>query len=283
MIAISCESACDLTKEMLERYNIFTVPFHILVGDKTYYDGELDIDEIFDYYKKTDKLAKTSAVNAFQFKEHFKKLKDLGYDKIIHFSLSSGISSAYQNAVTASKEFEGIEVIDSLALSTGIALEAIYASNLVKDGKSFEEIVKASNERRKFAQSSCIIESVTYLHRGGRCSFFKMIGANLLRLKPVVYINNETGKLEPKEKFRGPMKKVVNEYIDKTLEKYNNPDKSLAFITYTNCNEELLSAAKEKLLEAGFKEVLITRAGATIACHCGPGCFGILYMNDGNR
>lgn len=281
MIAISAESSIDLSKELLDEYNIFTLPFTILMGDKTVFDGEVKNEDLFEFTKKTGKLPKTSAVNVAQFKSHFQKLKDAGYDQIIHFSLSSGISSAYQNAFAASKDFDNVTVIDTLSLSTGIALLAILASSLVKEGKSFDEIVKTCNEKKKFIEASCLVDKATYLHKGGRCSLLKMLGANLLQLKPCVYCNNTTGKLEAKQTVRGNLKKTAVDYIDRTLKLYPNPNKELVFVTYTSITEEILQIVKNKLIEEGFKNIIVTESGSTIACHCGPDCIGVLYMNDG--
>ena len=280
-IAISAESTIDLPKNLLEKYDIKTLPFTLIMGENSCLDGEISCEELFDFTNKTNLLPKTSAVNEFQYREHFKKIFDDGYDAIIHFSLSSAISSACSNAMKVKEEFKNCYVIDTKSLSTGIALLAISARNMALQGLSPLEIYESSLKRVPFVQASFSLESVNYLYKGGRCSMLSMLGANLLHIKPSILVNTESGKMSADKKYRGPMKKVVNEYVDDILAKFNTPDKSLCFITYSTGSDELVEQIKEKLLGYGFKEVIPTHAGGTISCHCGPHCLGILYINDG--
>ncbi|MFA6829772.1 MAG: DegV family protein [Bacilli bacterium] len=280
-IVISAESTIDLPTEILEQYHIRTVPFSIVMGEKSYLDGVVLSKDLFEFTEKTGKLPKTSAVNEFQYRKHFQKLFDEGYEGIIHFSLSSELSCAYQNALKVSKDFENVYVIDSRTLSTGIALQAIYASKLAESGVRISEIVDRVKSRIPFDQASFSLESVNYLYKGGRCSMLAHIGANLLHLKPVIIVKN--GKMVAGKKFIGNMKKVVLQYVDEILKSFDNPDHGLVFITYSSAPEEVLQAAKSRLLEVGFKNVIPTLAGGTISCHCGPHCLGILYFNDGDN
>lgn len=282
-IAISAESTIDLPKELLIRFDIHTVPFTLIRGEKSAYDGEVRPEELFAFTDKTGKLPKTSAVNEFQYREHFKKLKEEGYDGIIHFSLSSGISSAYSNARKAKDEFENVYVVDTKSLSTGIALLAISARRRADQGLSLKEIYEKSLSRVKDVQASFSLESVNYLYKGGRCSRLKRLGANLLHLKPEIFVHTDSGLRKAGDKFRGPRKKVVRQYVEDTLKKFDHPDLSLCFITYSTAPDDVVEAVKERLLQRGFKEVLPTHAGGTISCHCGPHCLGILYINDGEQ
>ena len=280
-IAITAESTIDLPKSLLQEFSIQTVPFSVSMGDKTGLDGEITPEEEFAYTKKTGKLPHTAAVNPFQFEEFFSSvLKD--YDHIIHFSLSSKISKACENATLVSHEeaYEGkVDVIDTLSLSTGIALQAIYATKLVKQGLEPSEIVAKCKARIPYCQASFSLESVDNLYKGGRCSALAMIGANILKIKPEIYVSE--GKMIAGKKYRGSMETVVGHYVDDTLASFPNPDKDLVFITYSTATEEALKVAKEKLVAKGFKRIEYTTAGATIACYCGPHCLGILYINDG--
>ena len=277
-IAITAESTIDLSQELLDQYEIKTLPFTLILGEQEGKDGEIKPEDLFAFTEKTGKLARTAAINEFQFEEFFTNLKK-EYDAIIHFSLSSKISSACANAKNAAKNFENVTIIDSLSLSTGIALQAIYASRLVKAGKSYEEIVAAVTERVPYTQASFSLESVNYLYKGGRCSMLKMLGANLLKLKPEIYVKD--GAMGPGAKYRGPMKVVVDAYVKDTLKDYSNFDPEIAFVTYSTAPEDVVESAKKALLDAGFKTVYTTTAGGTISCHCGPHCLGVLYFNDG--
>lgn len=280
-IAISAESTIDLPQSLLEEYDIHTVPFGIVMGEETFLDGEVKAEDLFSYADKNNKLPKTNAVNQYQYEEHFKKLKELGYDGIIHFSLSNKISSACQNAIEVSKHLENVVVIDTLSLSTGIALQAIYASKLAKAGYQLDEIVSLCQKRIPYCQASFSLESVNYLYLGGRCSMLKMLGANVLHLKPAIIVEN--GSMKAGRKYRGNMMKAVMGYVKDTLSDFSNYDLDEVFITFSSCEDDVLQAVKDELSAHGFKNIHATHAGATISTHCGPHCLGILYFNDGEH
>ena len=280
-ICISAESTIDLPKELLDEFGIKTVPFTITLGEKTGLDGVTTPEEIFDYVDQTGILPKTSAVNVAQFDEHFRKLlKD--YDEVIHFSLSSEISAAYQNACLAASELNGkVKVIDTRSLSTGIALLAIYAARLVNEGKKSDEVVKLVEERIPNNQASFVIATVDYLHKGGRCSSLAKLGALLLRIRPQILVKD--GKMGPGKKYMGKQIDCVKNYCEDTLNEFDSPDLSIGFVTHSGATEDMVEAAKNALAAKGFKRIIETRAGATISSHCGPKTLGILYINDGGR
>ena len=278
-IAITAESTIDLPKELLQEFDIRTIPFTIVMGEEAKLDGEFPVSELFEFTDKTGQLPRTSAVNEFQYEEFFGNiLKE--YDEIVHISLSSEISSACANAKSvAAKNPEKIHVIDSRSLSTGIALLAMAARDYANKGHSAKEIVEMVEKRVPHDQASFSLESVNYLYKGGRCSLLSMIGANVLRIKPEIYVRD--GKMYPGKKYRGPMKKVVLDYVEDTLAEFNTPDLSRVFITYSTAPDEVVEAVEERLKKAGFQRIMRTTAGGTISCHCGPHCLGILYINDG--
>ena len=279
-IALSAESTIDLPVELLQKYNIHTTPFTILLGDEAKLDGEVPVPEIIDFVNKTGTLPKTSAVNQYQYKEHWDKLLE-EYDAVIHFSLSSEISVACHNAKTCAQDYDNVFVIDTRALSTGIALLAIYASKLIKEDLAPEEIVKKCEERIPHLQVSFILERLDYLHKGGRCSALSLFGANLLKLRIQILVKD--GKMGPANKYRGNMSRCITSYVNDTLATYNTPDLSEVFITSTTASEEQIESVKAILKEHGFKNIMVTYAGGTITSHCGENCLGILYLNDGNH
>lgn len=274
-IAISAESTVDLPKEILSKYNITTVPFTILLGDETVLDGEVPTETIFDYVTEHKVLPKTSAVNEFQYEEHFTNLlKDA--DAVIHYTLSSDMSCAYTNAVKASKNFKNVYVIDSRSLSTGIALLAIKASKMASEGKTVSEIVEQTTKDTELVQASFVINKLDYLKKGGRCSSLALLGANLLKIRPQIVVRN--GKMISGKKYRGDFNIVVKNYCADTLKEFSSYDNTLAFVTYTTASAEAVNYADEALKNAGFKEIYHTRAGGTIASHCGPNTLGILFL-----
>ena len=277
-ICISAESTVDLPQNLLDEFGIKTVPFSVLLGTELGLDGVLTPQEIFDYVDRTGVLPKTSAVNEAQYEDFFEGLLK-EYDTVIHFSLSSDFSSAYQNAFNVAKRMKNVHVVDSRSLSTGIALLAINAAKMVKAGKSVEEILKSSEERKLHNQTSFVLATVDYLYKGGRCSALARLGVQLFRIKPQILVKE--GKMVPGKKYMGKQNQCVENYVKDTLAEFNNPDLSLVFITHSHATPEMVEIARKQLLAKGFKRVEETFAGATISSHCGPKCLGILYLNDG--
>ena len=279
-ICISAESTIDLQQDLLDVFEIKTVPFTITLGEKNGLDGVTTPEEIFEYVDKTGVLPKTSAVNVGQFQEYFSSLLK-EYDEVIHFSLSSDMSSAYQNACTVAQELGHVHVVDSMSLSTGIALLAIYASKLVKQGCSVDEIIKKVSERIPNDQASFVLATVDYLYKGGRCSALAKLGATLFRIRPQILVMN--GKMGPGKKYTGKQVDCVINYCRDTLEQFDTPDLEIGFVTHSGASQDMIDAAVNAMKERGFRRVFITTAGATISSHCGPRCLGILYINDGGR
>ena len=278
-ICISAESTIDLSKELLAQYEIDIIPFGVLLGEEAYLDGDITPQDIFDYVDKNKILPRTSAINEFQYKEYFENKLANGYDAIIHFSLSSEISSSCTHAERAARKLDNVYIIDSRSLSTGIALQAIYARKLTNKGLAPQEIVEKVKTRIPYVQASFVIQTLEYLHKGGRCSGLLRFGAAILRIKPQIIVSE--GKMAPAKKYIGRKSQVVQQYCKDTLEQFANPDLSVAFVTHTLATPEMVSVAIEALKNRGFKTIYETTAGATITSHCGPMTLGILFINDG--
>ncbi len=280
-IAITSDSTIDLSKELLEKYDIKVLPLQLILGDEVYFDGEVTNEYIFNYVNENGILPKTSAANEQAFIDFFnEQLKD--YDAIIHFDISSDMSVTYRNAVEASKQFDGkVEVIDSRNLSTGIALLAIYARELTKTESDVKVIAEKVRNRVGNVQASFVIERLDFLHKGGRCSSVALLGANILKIRPQIIVKD--GKMHSHKKFNGSMPSVVTKYCKATLEEFNNIDKSMVFITYSSATPEMIKAAHDVVDGLGFKNVYETKAGCIVSSHCGANTLGILYMNDGDK
>ncbi|MDY5441327.1 MAG: DegV family protein [Candidatus Enteromonas sp.] len=277
-ICISSESALDLPKSLQKEFDIHVIPITLILGEREVADGEVDPHEIYDYVEESGKLARTAAVNEFAYTEFFSSLLQ-EYDHIIHFSLSSKLSACCANAISAShnEELEGkVTVIDTLSLSAGLGYFCIKASLLAKEGKDVPEIVDAYHKLHEKLSITFFVEQLEYLYKGGRCSRLALFGANLLKLRPQILVRE--GALVPGVKFRGPLNKVVNAYLETVEKDAPEFDDSIAFIAHTVMPEEYLESTKKRLLERGFKRVEIVSAGGGIACHCGPHAFGVIYF-----
>lgn len=276
-IAITADSALDLEKKVLEEYDIKVIPFHILLGESEYLDGEISTSDIIQYVEKTGVLPRTSAVNEFELEEFFTEiLKE--YDAIVHVSISSGVSSACQNAMNISKKLKNVYVIDSKALSSAEGLIAIKCRELANKGKSAKEIAEIMQERANKMQCSFVVERLDYLHKGGRCSGFQLLGANIFKIRP--RISMKGGKMNNDKKYRGEMKTVVSKYASDLLQEFSYADKEMATIAHVLATDEMIEAMVSVLKEAGFKKILVQDAGSTVTSHCGLHTVGIFYFND---
>ena len=283
-IKILADSTADLTREICEKYDIEQLPLTINLGEKSFSDGiDINPEMIYEFVKETKQLPKTSALNQNFYNETYKKIFEQGYDGIVHFTISAEMSTCYNNAVLASKQFQNVRVIDSRTLSTGIALLAIYASELTKQGDlTVDEIAKNIEKRIKFDQTSFVVDKLEYLYRGGRCSAVALLGANLLKIKPSIQVKE--GKMGMEKKYFGNLEKVVMKYVEDTLKKFNNPDYKRIFVTHTEIDKNIVDMVVDYLKNnTKFKEILETTAGSTVTSHCGSHTLGILYLNDGEQ
>ena len=275
-IAITAESTIDLPLELLNKYNIKIIPFSVILGDNEYKDGEITSNDIFKFVAENKVLPKTSAINQAQYEEFFKdQLK--GNDALIHFALSSQISSACSHAIEAAKQVENVFVVDTKSLSTGIALLAIKARELAESGKQANEIVEIVTNSTNKVQASFVVKKLDYLHKGGRCSSVALLGANLLQIRPQIILKD--GKMMSNKKYLGKMEKVIASYCKDVLSQNPDADKKYVFVTYTTATEGMVAAAKDAVKTAGFETVYETTAGATITSHCGEDTLGILFLN----
>ncbi len=276
-VKISADTVCDLSEELKQRYDIDTVPLYVTKGDKTLRDGiEISQKEVFAHYRTTGKLCSTSAVNVADFAEFFEKqLKE--HDELIMITISSEFSSCYQNACIAAEEFDNVYVVDSRNLSTGEGLVAVSAAKLAAQGLSAKEIVeKLQSDIIPKVDASFFVANVEYLHKGGRCSSIAALGANLLKLRPCIDVIE--GKMKVTKKYRGNMEKCLKEYVRDRLSQVEAYDDELIFVTHTTAPETAALAVQEVKSNGSFKEVAVTDAGCTVACHCGEDTLGILFI-----
>lgn len=276
-IVITGDSTCDLSPELRQRYNIDILPLGVTLGGKVYKDGvDITPDDIYAHHDKTGELPKTTAANVDEFYNFFKKFADEG-KTVIHFDISSGMSSTFNNARIAAEEFENIYVIDSANLSTGIGLLVVAAAEMVNEGLEAEEIVAKINDMVPKVDASFVIDNLEYLYKGGRCSALAAFGANMLKLKPCIEVKN--GAMGVSEKYRGRYADVLKTYVSERLGDGSDIDNSRVFVTHAGCDEEVVKQVVEQVKEAGiFKEVFLTRAGCTVSSHCGANTLGVLFV-----
>lgn len=278
-IRITSDSTCDLGHLVAER-GITLLPLAVNLGDNTFHDGvDITPQDIFDFVAKNNVLPKTAAPSIGDYEEFFAKFVDAG-DEVIHFNISAKSSGSHNMATQAAESFGGkVRVIDSMALSSGQGLLVLKAADMRDAGNSAGDIVEAVNALRERVNTSFIPDRLDYLYKGGRCSKMEMFGANILKIHPLIYM--EEGKLVPGKKYRGKMSFIIKQYIDDLKELYPNYEKTRCFVTHSSADPELVATAIQKVKETfEFDEVIETVAGSIVTSHCGRGTLGVLFVYE---
>ena len=281
MIKIVSDSTCDLSKELIEKYDIQIVPLHILLGEKEYLDGvEISPGEIYAWADQNEDTPKTSAVGFEEAADVVKQIVGTD-DEMIIFTISGKMSTTgnvFRMVVEDMELKDKVSVIDSENLSTGIGLMVLKAADMVKEGKSRTEICQSIDELKGKVQASFVVDTLTYLHRGGRCSSVAALAGGVLKLHPKIVVAE--GSMSADKKYRGKMEKAIMDYVQDMEEVLKKADSERVFITHSGCEQEIIDKVYEYLKDMNyFKEILITRAGGVISSHCGYGTLGVLYLN----
>lgn len=276
-VKIVADSACDLPRALLERYDISLLPMHIRIGGDEFLDGEeTSPKEIFAYTKNNGDICGTTAVNLAEYAQCFERYS-AEYDAVICVNISSAFSSCYQNAVTAAQDFPNVYVVDSRGLSAGEGLVALEAARLCETGLPPEEVYLRLLKIRDRVDSSFILSRLDYMKKGGRCGAVTAMGANLLQIKPCVRVRN--GRMDVARKYRGALERVLGDYVRDILARYERPQLDEAIIVYPPTKRTALDAVRRALGEAGrFSKIWEADASCTIACHCGPDTVGVMFL-----
>lgn len=280
MIRICSDSTCDLSDEITKKYGITIIPLHIVLDDKEYRDRvEITQDEIFEWADKNKTTPKTSAVSYDDAVNVIKPMADAG-DEFIIFTISAQMSTTFNvfHMVAEDLEVEDrVHVIDSMNLSTGIGLLVVEAAIMAQEGYSVAEIVNEMERLKPKVRASFVIDTLTYLARGGRCSSVAALTGGVLKIHPKIIVRN--GKMEVSKKYRGQIKSVVMDYVKDMHYALLGARRQRVFITHTCRDSEIVEEVRSYLEELGyFDEVLETRAGGVISSHCGPGTLGVLFI-----
>ena len=274
-VKIISDSTCDLSEELLIQYDIAVLP-HPIVRDGELLQDNVSItpDDIYAHYERTGRLCTTSAPNAYDYEQFWRPWLDEGYE-IVHFTISSEMSTAYNQAVLAAEETGHVYPVDSRSLSTGIGLLVVEAAIMAADGKSREEIRNRISELIPKVRASFVVDTLVYLYRGGRCSAVSALIGGALALHPMIVVKD--GKMDASKKYRGKIGKVIKNYARDLENDMKNAMPDRVFITYS---EKIVDEVRDYIASLGiFKDIIETRAGGVISSHCGPGTLGVLFIS----
>lgn len=274
---IFSDSTSDLPLELIKERDIKISPLTVVFNDEKHLDNvDITADNVYEYHKTTGQLAKTTATNIAEHEEFISNNLEEGKGAV-YFIISSDLSTSYNNARLAAEDFDNVYVIDSRNLSTGIGLQVLYAADLADKGLTAKEIYDEITSLTDRVDASFVVDTLEYLHQGGRCSSIAALGANLLKLRPCIQVKD--GKMSVCKKYRGKMTDVLKEYVKERISDVNNIDGSRIFITHSGGCDEIAKELKSIVNEVyPDKEIIISRAGCTVSVHCGPGTLGILTI-----
>ena len=278
-VRIIADSTCDLSKELVDKYGVTVIPLCVVMGEKSYYDGmEVTPDEIYTWADANKTTPKTAALSFDKTLEIIKPFMDAKED-IIFFGISGQMSTTCNIArlICEQEEYDRLFVIDSQNLSTGIGLQVIKACEMAEAGIKAEDIVSEIESARSRVRASFVVDTLTYLSRGGRCTAVTALLASALKLHPMIVVKD--GAMGVGKKFRGKMPVALTSYVNELKPSLLNAEKERVFITHSGCDDATVQMVKDMLTELKyFDEILITRAGGVISSHCGPGTLGVLFI-----
>lgn len=277
---IMTDSTVDLTPELVEKYDIKVLPLYIVVDDKSMRDSvDITSEEIIEWSNKNKTTPKTAAAGIQDAIDMLKPFKEAG-DDVVYIGISEDMSTTCNviRLAASDLDYDRVFVINSMNLSTGVGLQVIRAAELVMEGKSTEEVYEEINNAREKVRASFVVETLTFLARGGRCSAVSALLANTLQLRPRIEV--KMGKMGVGTKYRGKTKKVLMNYADDLREDLLKADKRRVFVTHSPMNPEDVQPVMDYLRELNyFDEVIETFAGGVITSHCGPATLGILFYD----
>ena len=281
MVKIISDSTCDLSPELLARYEIDILPLHILLGDQEFEDGKnITPDQIYAWSDANKTTPKTSAPAMADAIELFRPYVTAGRE-IVCFSISSSMSTSGNVMRLAAEELGAsgqITVIDSANLSTGIGLLVVEAAIMAKKNRTASEIVSEIEKLKPNVRASFVVDTLTYLYRGGRCNAVAAMAGGVLKLHPKIVV--EDGAMNASKKYRGKIASVILSYVKDMEKDLKNARQERIFITHSGCDREIVETVRTYLKNLGiFEEILETRAGGVVSSHCGPGTLGVLYIS----
>ena len=280
MVKIISDSTCDLSPELIAKYDIDILPLHILLGEDEYEDGRnITPQQIYDWsdtHKTTPKTSAPSLAEAIElFRPYIEEKRE-----IVCFSISGSMSTSENVMRLAAEELEAsdlVTVIDSANLSTGIGLLVIEAAIMAGKGQSAAEIIAAIEVLKPKVRASFVVDTLTYLYRGGRCNAVSAMAGGVLRLHPKIVVEN--GAMDASKKYRGKINSVIMSYVKDMEEDLKSARPERVFITHSGCDRDTVNAVRSYLESFGiFHEILETRAGGVVSSHCGPGTLGVLFI-----
>ena len=278
-VAVVTDSTSSLTPAMGEQYGLHVVPEYVMFGDQTYYDGvNLDAETFYRLLQNSLKLPTTSQPTVQDFVKLYTTLSEEA-EAIVSIHISQKMSATLDSARAACQQLPGvpIRVIDSRSVSMGLGLLAIAAARAATAGKEVDEVVSLVEALVPRVKVIFTVDSLEYLHKGGRIGGATAFLGSMLSIKPVLYIKD--GRIEPLERAR-TKKRAIQRVLDLMAERLEDTEDVHAAIMYCSVPEEAQALGEQVKARFQPAELIVTEAGPIIGTHGGPGTLGVVFYNE---
>jgi len=276
---IITDSTADLTKEFILKHNIEIVPLTIHLGDKSWKDYyDVEPDEYYELLRKSSAFPTTSQPTPQDFVNAYSPLVEKG-EPILSVHLSSKLSGTFQSALLARSQFPGarIEVVDSLQASFALSMIVIICAEKANQGASLEEVADMAREIGPQIETYFSVDSLEYLHRGGRIGKAQAFLGTLMKIKPLLKVVN--GEVQPIEKIR-TRDRLLNRFVE-LVEQASQEHSQLILTVAESDNSDVMTKLLGRLERVpGVSLVFRGKIGGVITSHAGPGALGIAFVKD---
>ena len=274
MVRIVTDSTADLTEEQQEAAGITVVPLNVHFGDQVFRDHtDLTADEFFRRLKASPQLPRTSQPSVGAFEEVLRSLRQ-NRDEIVCVHLSSKVSGTYNAALMAAKAVDpdAIEVVDSLSTSMALGFMALEGARLAREGKDRKAIAERLRALVPKARVICVVDTLTYLERGGRIGKARALLGSLLNVKPILQLKD--GEVVPLGRARG-RPQALNRLVELIA---RDGQVSQLAIMHGAARADAEQLRQRVASSYPGLDILLTEIGAVLGTHTGPGVIGFTYL-----
>lgn len=272
-VAVVLDSTANLSPELLDEYDLETIPLNLIWGGESYRDGiDITTEEFYDRLANSSDMPTTSQPSVGDFHEFFGKISETA-ESIVCVTISGELSGTYTSAIGAAEMMGDlpVTVVDSRSVSVGHGLIAITAARAAQNGADYETVVKAARDLVPKMDVYFAVDTLEYLHRGGRIGGASWLIGSALSIKPVLQVNE--GKIDDLTRVR-TKKKALKYLIDLAVEKYQGKNNIHLAVVDAVCPDQARELGEELQKRLNPVELIYGELSPVVGTHGGPGTVG---------
>ncbi len=278
---ILAETGADIPADLIRQYGIYTVPMHVSFGEKTKDDGTFPTTDVFDYYKKSGCLPRTSGCNVKDFDTIFDEIHDRHPEsRILYLAYSAATTCSYQSAAISAEARDYVTAFDTKQVSAGQCMFVILMARFLEANPD-ADVATVLEQAKKYSEAchmGFFPGDLDYLRAGGRVSNIAYLGAKILSLNPLIEL--VSGELIATRKYRGNMDKAAKKLFEDFIEKHKLSRELLYFPYSPGLSEKTKNDIEERAVSLGFQEIRWIQTGSVVSTHSGPGAFGVCGISQ---